>query len=195
MSRDFLQLWHHTTADWHLSESYILSHAGSDQFHRVQPGDTIWTVTVYPPGELVLLGRLRVGERTDYQGARERFRTDDIWEAKYHVIAESGTEEPLQEVDLMDVARELRFVSKINDRLDLVDGLVKAQQLQTMRELTPESAKMLEGKWSASNRRNAPIERFVWREGDVRIVHDPRKERKKSEDAIPSDKQEPDLQR
>jgi hypothetical protein len=150
MARDLLQLWHHTTADWHLSEGYVLSHAGSDQFHRVLPDDTVWAVTVYPPGELVLLGRLRVGESTDREGARERLATDDLWEARYHIIAKQGTEEPLREVDLMDVAGDLRFVSKVNDRLNLVDGLVNAQQLQTIRRLTAESAAMLEEKWSGS---------------------------------------------
>jgi hypothetical protein len=148
--RDFLQLWHHITADWHLRRSYVLDHAGSDQFHRVRSGDTVWTVTVYPPGELVLLGRLRVGERTDYEGARARLGTDDIWKADYHIFAKPSTEEPLREVDLMDVAGNLRFVSEVNDRLNLRDGLVKPQQLQTMRKLTPESASMLEVKWSGN---------------------------------------------
>ena len=149
-SRDFLQLWHHTTADWHLRRRYVLSHAGSDQFYRVRRGDTVWAVTVYPPGELVLLGRLRVGELTGYEGAKARLGTNDVWEAKYHIIAESGTEELLREVDLMDLAGDIRFVSKVNDRLNLTDGLVKAQQLQTMRELATESASMLGEKWSGN---------------------------------------------
>ena len=53
----------------------------------------------------------------------------------------------------MDVAGELRFVSKVNDRLNLKGGLVKAQQLQTMRELTQESASMLEEEWSRNKER------------------------------------------
>jgi hypothetical protein len=144
VSRDFLQLWHHTTADWHLAEEWFLRHAGSEQFYRVKPNDTVWVVTVYPPGELVLLGRLRVGECTDLEGAKRRLGTDDVWEAKHHVIAKPGTEEPSREVDLTDIARQLRFRSKVNDRLEVTDGFVRAQQLQTMRELTPESATMLE---------------------------------------------------
>ncbi len=142
--RHFVQLWHHTTADQNLREARTLDHAASEQFHRVRPGDTVWVVTVYPPGELVLLGRLRVGVRTDQEGAQRRLGTDDVWEARYHVIAESGSERPLRELDLMGVAADLRFVSKTADRLDVKGGRVNAQQLQTVRELTPGSATVLE---------------------------------------------------
>ena len=155
MARKLLQLWHHTTADQHLragqhlDNGYILSHSGSDQFDRVQPSDTVWCATVDTSGDLILLGRIRVDEVADYYSARQRLG-EDIWESKYHVIAKSGTEEPLREVDLMDVAEDLRFVSKVNDRLDVRFGRVNAQQLQTMRELTPGSAAMLEEKWSSN---------------------------------------------
>lgn len=106
--RHFVQLWHHTTADQNLREARTLGHAASEQFHRVRSGDTVWVVTVYPPGELVLLGRLRVGVRTDQEGAERRLGTDDVWEARYHVIAEPGSEQPLREVNLMGVAADLR---------------------------------------------------------------------------------------
>jgi hypothetical protein len=152
MARDFLQLWHHTTADRHLAERYVLGHAGSEQFYRVRPDDTVWAMTVYPPGELVLLGRLRVGECKDLEGAKRRLGTDDVWEASYHVIAKPGSAEALREVDLTRLAGELRFRSKVNDRLDVTDGFVRAQQLQTMRELTSESATLLEEIWSVGTR-------------------------------------------
>jgi hypothetical protein len=123
-------------------------------------------VIVYPPGELVLLGRLRVGECTDLQGASWRLGVDNMWEASYHVIAKPGTEEPLRAIDVMDVAGKLRFRSKVDARLDLTDGLVRAQQLQSLRELTPESATSLEAKWSYCQR--------VWlsRVGSTRLRKD-----------------------
>ena len=126
-----------------------MNHSASDQLGSVRPDDTVWVVTVHPGGELILLGRVVVGECTDLEGAEKRLGTDDVWEAKHHVIAKPGTEGPLREVGLMDVAEDLRFLSKVNDRLDLVDGQVSAKQLQRIRELTPESARMLEEKWSA----------------------------------------------
>lgn len=152
MPRHFLQLWHHTTAEWHLERKWVLDHTASDQkrLSNVEPDDAIWAVTVYPEGELFLLGRLVVEECVNQEEADSRFEYD-VWQAKYHVIAKSGTEESLQEISLLHVAQDLRFVSKGNDHLDLVDGRVNAQQLQTMRELTPESARMLEEKWSGSS--------------------------------------------
>lgn len=179
MSHNHLQLWHHTTARRELDDSRVLRHSGSDQFcrtrWRVRPGDTLWVVTVYPPGGLFLLGRLLVGECTDHEGARQCLDYEP-YEADYHVIARPGTEEPLRQVNLMAVARELRFVSRVNDRLDLADGLVDAQQLQTMRRLTPDSAELLEQRWSASDPGKAPIDRFTWNEGDVIITYDPSKD-------------------
>lgn len=157
MLRHFFQLWHHTTADSELDRDVVLNHTASDQkrLGNVRPDDTVWAITVYPEGELVLLGRVIVGKCIGEEGAKKLLGTDDVWQAKYHAIAKSGTEEPLQEVDLMDVAEDLRFVSKVNDHLDLVDGRVNAQQLQSMRELTPESARMLEEKWVATNQTGA----------------------------------------
>lgn len=146
MSRNFLQLWHHTTAKQHLCQDWILGHSASDRLGSVAPDDTVWVVTVYPEGELVLLGMVLVGECTDLEGARRKLDYD-VYPANYHVIARPGTEDSLREVDLMDVAGDLRFVSKKNDRLDLVDGQVNAQQLQSIRELTEQSAKILGEKW------------------------------------------------
>lgn len=182
-SRHFIQLWHHTTADQNLSEGPTLGHAASEQFHRVRPGDTVWVVTVYHPGELVLLGRVRVGACTDQEGAERRLGTADVWEARYHVMAEPGSEQPLREVDLMGVAEDLRFVSKTADRLDVEGGRVNAQQLQTVRELTPGSATVLEKIWSASGRGKAPIDRFAWKDGDVIVTYDPSKDPNAKSDA------------
>ncbi len=123
MPRHFTQLWHHTTADWHLSRRWILGHTASKQkrLGNAKPDDTVWVVTVYPEGELVLLGRVRVGRCTDREEAQRGFDYE-VWPADYHAIALPGTEEPMREVDLMGVAGDLRFVSKVNDRLALVEG-------------------------------------------------------------------------
>ena len=151
MPRNFLLYWKPDRVRRERVRGRVVRNMGSEQLHRAQSGDTVWGVTVYPPGELVLVGRLQVGECTDYEGAKRLLRTDDVIERKYQVIAKSGTQEPLREIDLMDIASELRFVSKTGkDRLEVIDGLVKAQQLQTMRELTEESAAMLAQKWSGS---------------------------------------------
>jgi len=108
-------------------------------------------VTVYE-GELLLLGRVRVGERVDLETAKRRPGSQDIFEAKYHIIAEPSTREPLRVVSLTDIAGDLRFRSKVNDRLNLRDGRVNAQQLQTLRELAPKSVALLSQRWSRDQR-------------------------------------------
>jgi hypothetical protein len=59
--------------------------------------------------------------------------------------------EPYDLIDINDVVSDLHFVSKTNDRLDLIESLVSPQQLQTMRELTPQSAYLLGEFWYDSN--------------------------------------------
>ena len=125
-----------------------LYHAASDQLHRVQPDDVVWIVTVYPPGELVVVGRLQVGECLDEEQATTLLG-EDIWEANFHIIAREGTEESLRQVSFMDIAAELRFESRKKDRLTIRDGRANAQQLQSMRRLTPASVKLLEARWSS----------------------------------------------
>ena len=148
MPRNFLLYWKPGRVKWALDRGWVARNMGSDQLYRARRGDTVWGATVYSPGELVLVGRLRVGECTDYEGAKRILDTDDVIEKNYQVIAEAGTAERVREVDLMDLAGELRFVSKAGkDRLQVTDGRVKAQQLQTMRELTEDSAAMLEERW------------------------------------------------
>ena len=132
-----------------LDQGNRLTSAGSDQFYRVHREDTVWMTSRNSRGDLVLIGRVRVEERTDYAGARRRFPTKDVFPRKYQIIAKPESVERLREVDLSDIAGDLRFASKKN-RLKVTHGQVDAKQLQSMRELTPESARMLEEKWSGT---------------------------------------------
>jgi hypothetical protein len=144
---DFLMYWRPETADDALSnEDLLLNHSASGQYHRLGPDDTLWIVTAWPGGILTLIGRLVVGVVTDQETAAKLLGTDDLWEAAYHVVAAAGTAEPMREVDLSDLASQLRFVGS-RDRLTVVDGRVNANQLQTMRRLTPESVRLLESRW------------------------------------------------
>jgi hypothetical protein len=143
----FLMYWRPETADHQLSgEDLLLEHSASGQYDRLDSGDTLWIVTAWPGGILTLIGRLVVGVVTDQSTAAKLLGTNDLWTAPYHVIAAPGTSEPMREVDLTDLASELRFAST-RDRLTVIDGRVNANQLQAMRELTPESAALLESRW------------------------------------------------
>jgi len=96
-----------------------------------------------------LIGRVVVGRITDRAKAERILGTDDLWEAKYHVIAVPGTESALRDLDVSDLAGALRFESD-RDRLKLTDGLVNPGQLQTMRQLTEPSARLLAQRWDGS---------------------------------------------
>lgn len=142
MAKNYMTYWRPRTVDE--QERGLLAHSAGGQLQRVEPGDTVWIVTVRPPGHLSLLGRIVVGMVTDYEGAKRILHGEDIWQAPWHIIAQAGTERLLREVDLTSIAGQLCFQSETAPRLDVVDGHVDAKQLQAMRVLTPETAHLLE---------------------------------------------------
>lgn len=144
--RNLLLYWKPETADHEQAHSGVLDHAASEQLARVTLGDTIWVVTVRS-GHLFLIGRLHVDEITDHAEAVRR--RPDVWEASLHVFPESP--EPYQNLDITDIAASLRFEGKA-DRLALQDGMVNAQQLQTMRNLTEDSVHLLGNRWGGAPR-------------------------------------------
>jgi hypothetical protein len=58
----------------------LLNHAASNQDERVKSGDTVWIVTAWPGGRLVLLGRVPVNEVGD-RPAMRRLGVKDLWKA------------------------------------------------------------------------------------------------------------------
>lgn len=143
----YLAYWKPDTADYNLAgDDLLLEHSASGQYNRLKPGDTLWIATAWSGSLLTLLGRMTVGLITDQRTAAKMLGTDEIWDAPYHVLAAPGTAEPMREVDLSDIAGELRFEST-NDRLVVTDGRVSASQLQTMRRLTAASGALLQSRW------------------------------------------------
>ncbi|MCG3199129.1 MAG: hypothetical protein GHCLOJNM_03638 [bacterium] len=144
--RHFLYCWSLDTADWEQDLGTVLNHIAGQQLKRVAAGDTVWIVT-HRDGAVSLRGRIVVDAVTDFDGACERLGTTDLWESDYHLIAEPGTEEPLDDIPLEENVALLRFNSK-KDRFTVEkDGRVDYHQMQTMRELTPESAELLQKIW------------------------------------------------
>ncbi|CEF49224.1 unnamed protein product [uncultured bacterium] len=147
----FLAYWKPKTVDRQLQlERGIRSnqnHAASNQFGRVAKGDTVWIVTVRS-GKLHFVTRIKVEHRTNQDTAAGllRCKPRHLWEAEYHIIGARGTEMPVLDVDIHQLAGKLRFKSAAgNDRLAIgKDGAVAAQQLQTMRVLTEASADLLD---------------------------------------------------
>lgn len=148
MPADYLSYWKPATAKAELEHgSPLLVHAASAQFGRITPGDTVWIVTTYSGGTLVLLGPIVVWRRTDQRTAAELLGTDNLWEASHHILAAPGHAAVLREVEIGDLAGLLRFESD-RDRLDVSAPSGIGRQLQTMRRLTADSAAMLRTRWA-----------------------------------------------
>jgi hypothetical protein len=136
--RHFLQYWKSNEADMVVGKP--LDHAGSTQFTRVRRDDIVWIVTLRK-GRLKLLGRIVVSEIISRAEAQKRFT--DVYGAPFHIAAKSGTVKILAEHDIQDIAPDLRFDSG-HDRLTLESPTkTDGKQLQSLRELRPESAKLL----------------------------------------------------
>lgn len=127
-----------------LAERKQAIYAASNQLHKVKPGDVLWIVNVYL-GELHVLGRLQVETVVaDSEIAQELADADpDEWdEADWYAVGNRYQAEPMREVDITPFVPELRFYGA-SDRLQGVD----AQQLRSLRELVPQSAKLIEQIW------------------------------------------------
>jgi len=138
--RHFLQYWRTYSPEIGLGKP--LTFAASAQFERLQPGDVLWIVAL-KQRRLTLLGRLVVASIVNWENAVKELG-EDIYEAPLYALAKKDTVHDLVEVDIHQLAARLRFNSA-KDRLNLPDpDCTNGQQLQTMRELTPEIASLLE---------------------------------------------------
>ena len=97
----------------------------------------------------MLAGRLVVGAVTDAAEGDALFDEFEPFSARWHVTAREDTAEPMQLINLseLDVTMSLRFNSP-SDRLRLnKDGRLNAMSLFHMREVTDETAALLNYVW------------------------------------------------
>lgn len=141
----YLMYWKITPYErQNIAERRQTLYAASNQLHKVKPGDVLWIVNVYL-GQLLLLGRLQVETVVaDSDVAQELADADpdDWYEADYYAIANRYHVEAMREVDITPFVAEFRFYGA-SDRLQGVD----AQPLRSLRELVPQSAKLIEQFW------------------------------------------------
>jgi hypothetical protein len=144
VTRDFLAYWKPSTLELELAAGGPLNHAASNQYARVDIGDTVWIVTVVE-GRLRLVGRLTVGSIVDQDGAIQALGKPNLWPADRHILPPRDAAHEVSNKDIHHLAQELRFVSAGGkDRLAFgADGSVNPQQLQTMRVLSPDSVALL----------------------------------------------------
>jgi hypothetical protein len=135
--RHFLQYWRAYNPETELGTP--LNFAASAQFEKLNQGDILWVVAVREH-KLVLLGRLVVGKVVSRRQAIRELG-DGVYDAPLVALAKSGTEEDIIEADIQELEFQLRFEST-HDRLDPERPL--GQQLQSLRELTLETSKVLQ---------------------------------------------------
>ncbi|MBK6006867.1 hypothetical protein JJB11_12270 [Ramlibacter ginsenosidimutans] len=142
MSKAFLFYWIRQQIENAVEEG-SLYHAGSNQFHRCSPGDVLWICGPGKGARLVTIGPIQIARIVDYEEASRVLRYTP-WDAEYHALASRGRRVVPQEVNLEPILGQLEFASR--RRLDLTKPL--GQQLQSMRELAPHSAHLLQSLWT-----------------------------------------------
>lgn len=146
--RHFLLFWRDTSVTAHERAGKPLEVVSSNQIIGASRGDTLWIATL-DKGELVLCGRMQVGEVVDRFLAEERFGKDDVWKSDWFAVAlDEENCENLNRIHLGEQAYELRFNEDEDDRFIPVEGRISRKQTRKMRELTSGSVDLLEEIWS-----------------------------------------------
>lgn len=153
--RHFIQYWKHYDSVRELGTP--LTFSASSQFLRrgVSPKDTLWIVAIINR-RLTLLGTLRVAKILDDVQAKRRFG-DSVYQASTYAVPIKRTEVFITEIDIQELTEDLRFLGG-TDRLPESDSnTVDGRRFQSIRELSPDSAKLLQAKYE--EKLQGPVER------------------------------------
>jgi hypothetical protein len=139
----YLAYWKPEQVDWENPAIHKLDHAASQQFHKVCPGDLVYLLTS-KEGVMYLLGRILVGRVTDQQEAARLLGREpgELWEADYHIVAQPDSAMPLNPVECEKALREV-FVISDGDP-ERIKEPITGQRFQSMREITADSADLLD---------------------------------------------------
>lgn len=132
-----------------IAQHRTTAYAASNALHKVKPGDVLWIVNVQH-FRLYLLGRLKVEFVVDDTSIAQELvdpQTDDWHEAEWYAISNRYNVEPMREMDITGLAEQLRFESAVSPTLNVIDGRVDANQLTALRQITAETAEMLDDVW------------------------------------------------
>lgn len=132
-----------------IAQHMTTAYAASKYLKRVKPGDVLWIVTVHRH-QLYLLGRLKVEFVVDDTSIAQELvepQPEEWDEADWYAISNKYVIEPMREINITHIADKLRFNSRVSEMLDVVEGRVEANQLTTLRQLTVNSAQMMDDVW------------------------------------------------
>ncbi|MEM9951995.1 MAG: HNH endonuclease [Chloroflexota bacterium] len=132
-----------------IGQHMTTAYAASNYLKRVKLGDVLWIINVNQH-HLYLLGRLKVEFIVDDTAIAQELVDPfpEQWhDADWYAISNKYAIEPMREIDITHLADKLRFNSRVSEMLDIVDGRVDANQLTTLRQLTVQSAQMMDDIW------------------------------------------------
>lgn len=146
MAKHFLVYWLPDQISNVLQEGRLIK-AASNQYRKVHAGDTLWICGYNANNDLITAGYILADEVIGQDEANLRFPALK-WAADFHACARTGKEVLTKAVSLEPVISKLRFVSK-RDQLDMQKHF--GNQLQSIRELTPESSQILVDLWEGTD--------------------------------------------
>lgn len=150
---------------WKLEQVKVgkpLDYTASGQFAGVglQAGDTLWIVTIREH-RLKLVGP-DVEQVCTRAEAEEQLRRHNLFGGLFterpplYALPLEATMQIAQEIDIHDLAADIRFNSPVNRLFIDTDGKIDGKQIQRLRRLTLSSEEMLEvrlGQQTAASRR------------------------------------------
>ena len=155
--RDLLLYWKFESIAATAASGHPLDVMSSRQFSRLREDDRVWIVTVDGNGRLMLAGQMRVGSIVDRQTAIEATGDPNLWDGELFALPDDWEEpQPICVTDIHHIAPELRFGDNGEGRFRLNDGRITPQELQSMLEITPETAGLLYEAWA----RVMPVEEY-----------------------------------
>src|SRR5271165_5769115 len=151
MKRYFTHYWKNKIWDYEVGRSdKTVSHTASNMFRNrgISKGDSVYIITV-KRGQLFLLCKLTVAYICGFEKAARLLKTEDLWEAEDHIVAESPAPIMRRKFDVpltLAITEQLRFEgSEESKALHFVEpGILDQQTLRGVRELDYGSAQLLD---------------------------------------------------
>jgi len=163
--RNFLLYWSPDRVEAHMRSECDLEFISGGQLGAIEEGDVVLVVTVNKDGELLLVGRLPVGEIADYRRVTEITGATGIEKAEFYAIAESPLESELLEINLGNKIGDIRFAGS-DAILELENGCLPLQQLEPIRELDTDTAVLLHKLWIDEAEKQNQLKYFPSGAGD-----------------------------
>lgn len=152
--RHFLQYWRPTEfeaeAKREKANARPLSLIASAQLKRLHHGDIVWITTIVRR-QFTLCGRFTVDEIVPHSEIFDRLGSFPEYTAKFYGLSSPENARALRRIDISSLANDLVFLPS-STKLELKNGRVNPQQLQTIRQMDEASAALIQRTWDSGDR-------------------------------------------